>query len=204
VRTVAAFDFDGTICRGDAVIPFLNRLRGPVRTAGALASLVPLLPTRNRDVLRRAMSKRLLSGVPAAQLDQTGREFGDYLIDNKMFPSAKAKLQEHASAGHEIIVVSASYDAYLKRIAERLNIDTLICTRIEVIDGTCTGRLVEDINVRSHKKTELLMKALGDDEVELYAYGNSSGDVPMLAAAAHPFWMNRSGHITAWTAPDKA
>ena len=120
------------------------------------------------------------------------------MLDNKTFPAVLAKLEEHVAAGHEVIIVSASFDAYLQFAANRLGVSSLICTQIEIVDGVCTGRLVDDVNVRSHKKTELLTKALGEEPVELYAYGNSSGDVPMLAAAQHPFWVTKKGEVEVW------
>ncbi|HEX2272336.1 MAG TPA: hypothetical protein VHG90_00495, partial [Acidimicrobiales bacterium] len=39
VRTVAAFDFDGTVARSDTLIPFLRRSAGSIRTARALLAL---------------------------------------------------------------------------------------------------------------------------------------------------------------------
>ena len=57
-----------------------------------------------------------------------------------------------------------------------------------------TGRF-EGANVRGEAKVDLLTDHLGGTCALEYAYGNSSGDVAMLAEAKNPVWIGR-GTIT--------
>ena len=56
--------------------------------------------------------------------------------------------------------------------------------------GRCTGRL-DGANCRGPEKATRLQTLLGDDPVELWAYGNSAGDDEMLALARHPVRVKR-------------
>ena len=46
-------------------------------------------------------------------------------------------------------------------------------------------------NVRAEQKAIRLAEALAPDPVEIWAYGDSAGDVEMLAMADHPVWAGR-------------
>lgn len=198
MTAVAAFDFDGTICKGDAVVPFLAHLRGNARAAAALLSIAPLLRTRDRDIMKRALTRKMVRGLSVDQIDTAAVQFATRLVNNKVFPQLRERLQWHKDQGHKTIIVSASYDAYLKHVATQLGINELISTQIEIVNGIATGELVNGSNVRSHKKAELLQAFLGDTECDLFAYGNSSGDVPMMTMAKYAFMVDRSGNLQPW------
>ena len=66
-RTVAAFDFDGTLTRHDSLLPFLARIAGWPRVALAFARVAPRLArastnSRDRDAAKERLLVRLLAG----------------------------------------------------------------------------------------------------------------------------------------------
>jgi phosphatidylglycerophosphatase C len=76
-------------------------------------------------------------------------------------------------------------------VARDLAITHLLCSELERDDtGSCTGRL-RGANCRGPEKALRLRTLFGDTEVELWAYGNSSGDDEMLALAQHPVRVRR-------------
>jgi HAD superfamily hydrolase (TIGR01490 family) len=95
------------------------------------------------------------------------------------------RLGWHRSQGHEVVVVSASFTDYLRPVADRLGVDAVLATELEVVDGRLTGRLA-GANVRGAEKVRRLETWLGDEPAELWAYGDSSGDRELLARADHP------------------
>ena len=96
------------------------------------------------------------------------------------------RLRWHGGEGHEIVIVSASLDSYLAPLAPRLGVGHVISSSLEVDDhGLVTGRLVGG-NVRGPEKASRLQAWLGDGPIELWAYGDSSGDDELLAMADHP------------------
>ena len=72
----------------------------------------------------------------------------------------------------------------------------MLATELEVdADGRCTGALV-DGNCRGPEKVARLHAWLdehhgGRDAVELWAYGDSPGDLELLADADHAVWARR-------------
>ena len=191
-RCVAAFDFDGTIAQRDSLGPFLVRVAGATGLARALAVHSPrivgvALGRSDRDATKEAVMMRVLGGRTADSVSGAGRGYADHLWDRQRFrPEMMERLRWHRGEGHEIVIVSASLDSYLTPLAPRLGVDHVISTSLEVNDrGLVTGRLAGG-NVRGPEKASRLRAWFGDGPVELWAYGDSSGDDELLAMADHP------------------
>jgi phosphatidylglycerophosphatase C len=93
--------------------------------------------------------------------------------------------------GHEVVVVSASLQLYLGPLGHRLGVDAVLATELAVgADGRLTGALA-GANVRGAEKVRRLRNWLGGSPCELWAYGDSSGDNELLAAADHGWRVSR-------------
>jgi phosphatidylglycerophosphatase C len=199
-RTVAAFDFDGTLTRRDSLAPFLASLVGARRLAVAGARLgVPLLGAAigrsSRDVAKERLLVALLAGRPFEEVAESGRRYGMRLARERLRPDTRARVDWHQDQGHQVVIVSASLDVYLEPVVRELDADALLCTRLEVDgDGRCTGRLLGG-NCRGDEKARRLRAHLdagpGSGAVTLWAYGDSAGDDAMLAMADHPVRVGR-------------
>ena len=116
-----------------------------------------------------------------------GRVYADQLWARQLFRAESLeRLAWHRDRGHDIVIVSASLDSSLVPLAPRLGVGHVISSGLEIDDrGFATGRLLGG-NVRGPEKARRLRDWLGDDAVELWAYGDSSGDADLLAMADHP------------------
>ena len=197
--TVAAFDFDETLTRRDTVVPFLRRLAGDRGLALGLMArshrLAPVAMRRNRDVLRAMATDLVFRGRPIAEVEAHARAYGDQIYAVGLRPDTAARLAWHAAAGHRVVIVTASYEHYVRVVGEHLGVDAVLATRLEVDSDRCTGRLL-GANCRGPEKVERLRRWLADqdlalDDVTLWAYGDSSGDRELLAAAQHAHWVHR-------------
>lgn len=191
-RLVAAFDFDGTISRRDTLFPFLRRFRGlPRFTAAFLASLPALGGPGRREAYKADVLRRLLAGVPAASLQEAATAYGARLAE-QLRPETVERIRWHQSEGHEVLIVSASLRAYLDPVVEHLGIDGVCAVELEVDDEErLTGRMI-GANCRGAEKVRRLTEWLGGEApARLWAYGNSSGDRELLAAAHEPIWVGR-------------
>jgi phosphatidylglycerophosphatase C len=104
---------------------------------------------------------------------------------------ARDRIAWHRREGHEVAIVSASLDVYLDEVARTLGVAHVLCTSLDRdAQGACTGAL-RGANCRGPEKAARLRALLGDEDVELWAYGNSSGDDEMLAFAQHPVRVRR-------------
>ena len=194
--TFAAFDFDGTMTRSDTLVPFLASVAGRSNVARALASQSATLAYAatgrgDRDVAKERVLTRVLAGLPYADVETAGRSFGAELARTEITAHARERIAWHRREGHEVVIVSASLDVYLREVADQLGVVHLLCTSLDVDShGTCTGRLL-GANCRGAEKATRLTGLIGTGAVELWAYGNSSGDDEMLALADHPIRARR-------------
>jgi phosphatidylglycerophosphatase C len=196
---VAAFDFDGTLTKRDTLLPFLVDVAGPARVARAFARdatrIVSVAAGRgDRDAAKAALVARVLGGLPHDDVVTRGRAYARRIVDRAIRPQLLERLQWHQSEGHEVVIVSASLDAYLHHVGQHLDVTTVLCTTLEVEQGIVTGRL-QGGNCRGPEKVERLRPFLARDDIELWAYGNSRGDDEMLALADHALRVTRRGRL---------
>ncbi len=194
---VAAFDFDGTLTRRDTFMPFLARGLGWPRFVWAILRCLPwligyalrLVPN---DIAKQKIMLQTLQGKSTAEMDAwtdrwLANDFPGQLRDWTM-----SRLAWHQEAGHCCVMVSASPDIYLERVARQLGFDGLICTEMDVVSGVLTGHM-RTPNCYGEQKvlrlTAWMHERFGTEAgFTIYAYGDTSGDKPMLAMAAHAFY----------------
>ncbi len=198
-RRIAAFDFDGTLTRRDTLLPFLVRSCGARRVATAVVGVGPHAARasfgrleqdlHHRDASKAALLDALLGGRKAEWLAAEGASFAPTL-PRRIRPEMVDRVAWHRAQNHELVIVSASLAAYLTPFAETEGFDHVIAVAMQPdVDGVLTGTMVGG-NVRGPTKATRLRAWLGDEEdVELWAYGNSSGDTELLAMADHPTWV---------------
>lgn len=198
MRTVAAFDFDGTIIRGDSFIPFLMVVAGRARVATEVARLGPAIAWAaagrgERDVVKATLVARVFQGVPAEDVVVAGQAYARRLLERRARPEMLERVRWHRDSGHELVLVSASLTAYLEPLGEMLGFDHVIATRLAVgDDGRLTGELL-GANVRGVEKAARITAWLAGEDCELWAYGDSKGDHAMLTMAHSPFLVRRRG-----------
>lgn len=181
---VAAFDLDGTIAERDTLVPFLRTTVGVPRLCRALGSnTVRMLRAKLDRELRDAAKEHLLvatiGGMEETQLRELGARYAPTVA---LQDGVIAKLRDHQLAGHQTVIVTASPTIYVDALAARLDIDAVVATELEVVDGCVTGRFA-GANCRAGEKLRRLEAWLGDRDVELHAYGNAPDDDAMLGRA---------------------
>lgn len=199
---VAAFDFDGTLTQRDTFTPFLARGLGWPRFAWAIIRCLPWLAGYALRLVPNDVAKRKLMLVTLK-----GRSTGDMEVWTTRwlandFPGqlrdwTMARLAWHQQAGHCCVMVSASPNIYLERVARQLGFDHLICTEMEVTDGHLTGRMRtpncwgEQKVVRLTAWLKTRFDVASADAITLYAYGDTAGDQPMLRMAGQAWYRGR-------------
>ena len=187
---VAVFDVDGTLTTGDCVLPFLRQAAGRRLLTATLRHPLALaagLVRRDRDRLK-ALACASLAGIPAAEIDRLGEAFARDVAANRLRDDTTARLRRHRELGHTVVLASASLDPYLVPLGRLLSADEAVCTTLERgADGQLTGRLAGP-NCRGAEKARrvrALLDERGLQEAEVWAYGDSDGDEPLLASADH-------------------
>ena len=198
-RRIAAFDFDGTLTHRDTLVPFLASAVGWKTVARTLPRLGRADvgarrsggDVHHRDVSKAVLVERLLAGRSAEWLAEAGERYARGL-DRRLRPEMVDQVSWHRVQNHELVIVSASLAAYLEPFARDHGFDHVIAVELEADpSGHLTGRLAGP-NVRGPEKARRLDQWLGGDRpAHLWAYGNSSGDAELLAAADTPVWVSR-------------
>ncbi len=201
MTVVAAFDFDATLTTRDTVVPFLRRFTTPARFATSLLPqtlrLLPMAARRDRDRLRELATQLVFAGRPLAAVEAEARTFGAMIADSWLRPDTTARLRWHLEQQHHVVIVSASYEPYVRVVAEHLGAVGavgVVATRLRVAGDRCSGEL-DGANCRGPEKLRRLDEWLCDSGLDrghatLFAYGDSAGDRELLAAADHPHWVN--------------
>lgn len=195
---VAAFDFDGTLTTRDTVVPFLRRFTSVPRLAVSLlphsVDVVPAVVGRDRDRLRDLATRSVFRDRPLDDVEAEAASHGERIVREWLRPDTLARLRWHLDHDHRVVIVSASYEHYVRVVARQLGTVAVLATRLDVAGGRCTGAL-RGPNCRGPEKVRRLdawLSELSLDRrgVTLYAYGDSSGDRELLAAADHPHWVD--------------
>jgi phosphatidylglycerophosphatase C len=206
VASVAAFDFDGTLTRGDSLIPFLVRGLGWPRLLLALTQCAPWLLAYALRLVPNHVAKARLLGLTLrnrrlAELEDWTRQWLARDLPGQWTPWALAQLRDHQQAGRCCVLVSASPDVYVTQVAKQLGFDAVICTEMEVrgrgADAHLTGRM-RTPNCHGEQKVRRLQAWLSQQlgtpsaAYRLHsAYGDTSGDLPMLALAEQAWYRGK-------------
>lgn len=191
--SVAAFDVDGTLTRRDTLLAFLQRLCGTQRLARGLARHGVALSAMAlgrvpRDAVKDTVLAHLLTGWDAEEVRSAGAAYARFLVDaDRLRPDTLTRLRDHQGAGHRVVLISASPEAYLGPLGRHLGVDAVLCSVLEEgPDGHLTGRLAGR-NCRGPEKVSRLDAWLDREAPAerpyLYAYGDSAGDRELLARA---------------------
>jgi len=197
---VAAFDVDGTLTRRDCVVPFLRQVAGTGvlgrRLATRAVTVATLARRRDRDGLKAAATAAAFTGQPRDRIEQLAAEFAESVFATGLRPDTVARLDEHRERGDTVLLVSASFEVYLRPLAGLLGADDVLAARLEVADdGLLTGRL-DGANCRGPEKVRRLHAWLdehagGRGAVHVTAYGDSPGDRELLSDADVAHWLGR-------------
>lgn len=188
---IVAFDFDGTLTVHDSFQAFLRWRKGPIAYHLGLLRLLPAVVRyvgdRDRAALKARMVDIYLAGLSREALEKEAAEFARLAAAQLFRPDALATWRRHREEGARLVIVTASPDVLVAPFARALGADLLLGTRLRF---DANGRVVgafEGANCRGAEKVRRLQAAFGE-KVRLHAaYGDTAGDVEMLAMAEHPF-----------------
>lgn len=134
-----------------------------------------------------------LAGVSRSHAEATASRLASEILGLHLRDDVVERLRWHKANEHRVVVVSASFDAYVRPVAEHLGADAVLATRWDV--DTCSGLLTGGLdgpNVRGHEKALRLQDWCNGGSRVGFAYGDSPGDAEMLAMADHPTLVTRS------------
>lgn len=187
-RTIAVFDFDGTLTTRDSFLAFIRFARGTWRYYAGFALYTPMLILMLMGFYSGSRAKQRIfshffKGWQYSRFKSLGQSFYAE-IEKIRNEGVISKMQDHIANGHTVYVISASLPEWLEPWCLKQGVKAVMATEIEVDDnGLVTGRF-KTKNCSGQEKVNRLLEIEPDREnYHLYAYGNSSGDKELLSFA---------------------
>jgi len=141
------------------------------------------LLTRAAASLRGA-SDRTLRGI--------AKEVFEKDLSANLYPESRALVDAHVRKGHTVVIVSSATQYQVEPAAAELGIEHVLCTRLEVNDGTVTGELAAPMCYGTGK-LEAARRFARVKRISLaksYFYTDGSEDIPLLEAVGFPRPLN--------------
>ena len=188
MKRITVFDFDGTLTLKDSMMSIILFQRGWIGLAWALLCEIHLIVLMILRLYSNQKAKeRLLShcfgGMKESDFDAFCQKFASSHKEI-MNPKMTEKLREAQQKSDYVYVITASPDKWVSLFVPGV---TVLGSKLEVIDGKITGRLLSK-NCYGQEKVNRLLSALPDiknhrSDYHITAYGDSRGDKEMLAFA---------------------
>jgi phosphatidylglycerophosphatase C len=191
-KRIAFFDFDGTITTKDSLVEIIKFMRGRLFCYTGLLLHLPWLIAYKLELIPNDHAKQKLltyffGGMSESVFQQKCDLFADTILPGMIRPGARKEIEDLTERGFEIMVVSASAGNWIRNWTSRHSL-YLIATRLEVKNGLLTGK-IQGRNCRGEQKVVRIRESRNLSEYEeIYAYGDSPGDKPMLALASKSFY----------------
>ncbi len=206
---IAAFDVDGTLTTRDCVVPFLRQVAGTIglatRLVGDARRTLPALVHRDRDALKACAAQAAFADRLVTDIDDHAAAFARLVHDTWLRSDTLAKLREHQNQGDTVVLVSASFEVYLRPLGGLLGVSDVLAARLDVGPGQRYTGALDGPNCRGPEKVRRLHSWLderhrdggGRHGVHVTAYGDSTGDRELLldadtavfVGAKRPSWL---------------
>lgn len=184
---LAIFDLDRTLIAGSSLVHLGRELvRRRVVPPSVLARHSLSRVAFERGGLGDVRVERLVRSLLRAVADRDAAPLADAAgavgrsIASGLHPTARWLVDRHVDAGDFSVIVSASPHELVEGVVAALGMHRAVGTRLEVVDGRCTGRF-DGPFCYGGSKLAALERELGHfDLTAATAYADSASDLPLL------------------------
>lgn len=191
-RRIAFFDFDGTITTKDTLLEIIKFQKGVVYFYIGFILYSPILIAFKLKLISNSWAKQQIlkfffANNKFADFQAECNLFADRILPGLIRPKALKEIRDLKNLNTEVVIVSASAENWIKNWTDSLDVK-LISTILESKNGKITGR-IEGKNCHGVEKVRRI-NALYDltQYDEIYCYGDSPGDRPMLSLGTASFY----------------
>jgi HAD superfamily hydrolase (TIGR01490 family) len=189
---IAFWDFDGTITKSDSLWHFLYFSQALYRLGLGAMAFSPTLMGMYLGRISNVEAKLeildfFFGGWELSRYDSICQAFAEKKLPQLIRPEANRKLDWHRQRGHELVLVSASLSDYLEPWCQNQEMG-LLATTLERRNGHLVAAYSQPNCYGPEKARRILERYNLAQYQEVYAYGNSQGDLEMLKLANHAFY----------------
>lgn len=200
--TAAIFDLDGTLFTGhfwQGVVK--HHIKHKMKLPSVIVYLATHMPLWAASKLKISGEESYkvkwgedlaatLKGLTTEEISKIFEWIDANYFAKLLRPDITALIQRHKQEGHTTIVLSGSFNGFLEIIKQRLGVEHVVGTKIEVVKGVCSGRIVKPLCFGMNK-TRLLNEFIDETQLNIdpkasFAYADSIVDVPVLEMVGNP------------------
>jgi phosphatidylglycerophosphatase C len=191
-RQLVLFDFDGTITTRDTFLEFIRFYHGTFKFLLGFIILSPVLVLFKLRLFPNWRAKEIVlrwffRGEQLETFTQKSEAFCKTVVPKLIRPKALEEISQHLKAGADVVIISASAENWVKPWCGEYNLNCL-ATQLEVRDGLLTGKIC-GVNCYGAEKERRIKACYTLQEFdEVLAYGDSRGDLEMLALAHKQYY----------------
>ncbi len=192
MRQIAAFDFDGTLTKGDTFIPFIKFSLGRFRLYLALFKNIPWLMLYAMRLYPNWKAKRRLFTTCFAGWNIKEFQSKALLFAQKNRSLLRANTEEvlisFLNAGVKVYIITASMETWVKPFFSNYPSITYLSTLPEVKGEVLTGSFASPNCYGKEKVRRLLAIEPQRESYFLFVFGDSQGDKDLLALSDKGFY----------------
>ena len=202
MKSIAAlFDCDGTLFSaqyGRGLMKYSsNHGRKGIARAYYASLVLPYFLNKygllSDETFNRSVTSRLawmVKGMTELEFNNTS----EWIIKEHILPTERneviARLRDHQSKGHVILLVSGWLTPSLELLGTHYKANGVVGTKLEFKDGHYTGRIIPPV-ITGADKDYYARKFFSDNKLDIdwessYAYADSFTDTDLFAMVGHP------------------
>lgn len=186
MKKLYLFDFDGTLTYKDTMFLFL-RFFDAQKYFWSFLKHLPLfvlvkLHLANAEKVKKSFIASILKGEREEAIEQKAHEFFDHFYPKIVRENALDFIAKIDAQNIESYLVTASLDLWTAPFAEKFGMK-LIATEAQFENGLFTGNFKTKNNNKEEKAIRIKQEIQGKKYDKIIAFGDTSGDKPMMALA---------------------
>jgi len=184
LKTLALFDFDGTLYKKDSLIEFTKYYKGNIIFYTGIMKLFPFLLGMKLGILSNEKTKKryithFFKNEHYLTFNRKSGVFALTEIEKHLNASIFSSLKNHLNLNHDIYIVTASFPEWIEPWSQKYNIK-VIGTRLEIFNNIITGEF-HSKNCYGKEKVNRINETLDLTKFDkIYVYGSGKGDREML------------------------
>ncbi len=183
MKKLYLFDFDGTLTYKDTMFMFL-KFYNPSKYAAQFLRYTPLfalvkLKLADPENVKKSFIASIIKNQSKYQIDKKAAEFFKINFPQIIRENALDFIQNIDKENTEAYIVSASLDIWVKPFSDHFGMK-LLATNAEFVNDIFTGNFASK-NCNNQEKVIRIKEAINGEKYDkTIAFGDTSGDKPML------------------------